>query len=245
MDILKSLLVWFFGILIVVGLFFPAFVIWIVTVLFDRRMYVLHMYSCFWGSTFTWLSPFWKVRIKNRDKIRPGKTYIMVSNHQSLLDILVLYRLFVHFKWVAKKELFRIPFVGWNMLMNRYIAIERGKPASVKKMIKISMENLERGSSLMIFPEGTRSETTEMRKFKDGAFKLAIETGTPILPMVLDGTGNALPKKGFIFRGTHRIVVNIMDEIPADSFQGLDPASLSEVVREKMKMHLQKIRSNR
>lgn len=242
MDFIKSLLVWFFGMLLVVGLFFPAFMLWILTVLFDRRMYILHMYSCFWGSTFTWLSPFWKVRIQNRHKITPDKTYVLVSNHQSLLDILVLYRIFVHFKWVAKKELFRIPFVGWNMLMNRYVSIERGKPASVKKMISISKEHLKRGSSLMIFPEGTRSEDTNMKKFKDGAFKLAIETGTPIIPMVLDGTGNALPKKGFIFRGAHRIVVDIMDEIPADSYQGLDPPALSALVRENMKRHLQKIR---
>lgn len=244
MDIFKSILVWFFGILIVVGFFPPAFLIWILTVAFDRRMAVLHMYSCFWGSLFTWLSPFWRVKIHNREKIDLKKTYIFVSNHQSLLDIVVLYRLFVHFKWVAKKELFRVPFVGWNMLMNRYISIQRGNPTSVKKMIRISRENILKGSSLMIFPEGTRSEDTFLRKFKDGAFKLALETNTPILPIVLDGTGNALPKKGLIFQGFHRIDVFIMEEISPGSYHSFDPGTLSTQVRDLMKEKLDNIRTN-
>jgi len=245
MDIMKSILVWFFGSLIVVGLFPPAFLIWICTLAFDRRMFILHVYSCFWGSTFTWLSPFWKVKIHGRRKIDPRKTYIIVSNHQSLLDIVVLYRLFVHFKWVAKKELFRIPFVGWNMLMNQYVSIERGNPASVKKMIQVSHDHLRRGSSLMIFPEGTRSEDTRMKRFKDGAFKLAIETGVPIIPIVVEGTGYALPKKGFIFRGFHRIEVHVLNEIPPESFKDHNPGSLSTHVRDLMIDQLDKIRENR
>ena len=245
MDIFKSILVWFFGTLIVIGLFFPALLIWLLTVAFDRRMYCLHLYSCFWGSTFTWLSPFWSVRIKDRDRIDRKKTYILVSNHQSLLDIVVLYRLFIHFKWVAKKDLFHIPFVGWNMLMNKYIAIERGNPSSVKKMIQISHDHLERGSSLMIFPEGTRSIDAQIKKFKDGAFKLAIDSGLPIIPIVLDGTGQALPKNGFIFRGHHRIRVHVLREIPPLEYQGHDPASLSSHVRTLMVNHLDTIRGNK
>jgi len=97
------------------------------------------------------------VTIVNRERIRRDATYVIVANHQSLLDILVLFRLFVHFKWVSKAELFRIPCIGWNMTLNRYIRLRRGNPESIAAMMRDAERTLAEGSSLMIFPEGTRS----------------------------------------------------------------------------------------
>src|SRR5690606_16085028 len=128
-----------------------------------------------------------------REKIRRGETYVMVANHLSLLDILVLFRLFRHFKWVSKIENFRIPFIGWNMRLNRYIPLRRGDRTSVIQMMAACEETLASGSSIMMFPEGTRSLTGELKEFKTGAFELALKTRRPILPILLAGTANALP----------------------------------------------------
>src|SRR5206468_8864433 len=96
-----SLLFWTFMAVSSIVLFPVALLLWAATVLFDRRLRVLHRFTCFWASLYTWLNPAWRVHTEGRDKIRPGATYVMVANHQSFLDILVLFRLFVHFKWVS------------------------------------------------------------------------------------------------------------------------------------------------
>lgn len=96
--------------------------------------------------------------VRGRERIDPRATYVMVANHQSLLDILVLFRLFRHFKWVSKVENFKVPFVGWNMRLNRYIPLKRGDRASVIEMIARCERTLRSGSSIMMFPEGTRSQ---------------------------------------------------------------------------------------
>ena len=124
------------------------------------------------------------MRIEGRERIRAGETYVMVANHLSLLDILVLFRLFTHFKWVSKIENFRVPFIGWNMSLNRYVKLRRGDRASVVQMMKACRETLASGSSIMMFPEGTRSPDGRMRSFKTGAFELALECRRPILPIV-------------------------------------------------------------
>jgi 1-acyl-sn-glycerol-3-phosphate acyltransferase len=168
--------------------------------------------TCFWGSLYTWLNPAWPLRIDGREKIRPDETYVMVANHQSLLDILVLFRIFAHFKWVSKIENFRIPLIGWNMSLNRYIKLKRGDRASVIRMMQECRETLAGGNSIMMFPEGTRSPDGRLRAFKTGAFELAKAAGKPILPILVEGTANALPKRGFVLQGRHQIRITILDE---------------------------------
>jgi 1-acyl-sn-glycerol-3-phosphate acyltransferase len=208
-----------------------AVIVWLLTVLFDRRLVVLHLYSCFWASWYTWASPFWKVEIQGKEKIDRKRVYVMVSNHQSMLDILVLYRLFVHFKWVSKAELFRAPLSGWNMSMNRYIKLHRTSRASIRQMMEDSRKTLEEGSPVMIFPEGTRSTSGKVERFKEGAFRIAKDTGRPILPIVLYGTGEALPKHGLVVRGKHRMKVHILDEIPPEFFKEMTVDELTEYTR--------------
>jgi 1-acyl-sn-glycerol-3-phosphate acyltransferase len=155
----------------------------------------------------------------------------MVSNHLSLLDILVLFRLFRHYKWVSKIENFRIPFIGWNMRLNRYIELRRGERESVIQMMADCERTLRAGSSILMFPEGTRSRTGELQAFKTGAFELALRTGSPILPIVIEGTSNALPKRGFVLRGRHPIRVRVLDPLPADSFAQMSAKELAEQTR--------------
>src|SRR4029079_854705 len=130
----------------------------------------------------------------------------------------------------------------WNMSLNRYIRLRRGDPSSIAQMLRDAEETLHEGSSLMIFPEGTRSADGRLKPFKHGAFTLALRAKVPILPIVLDGTANALPKRGLILprrqrhplpkrglilRGRHAIRVRILDEIPYAEFANESVESLT------------------
>jgi 1-acyl-sn-glycerol-3-phosphate acyltransferase len=223
-----SLVFWAFVVSSSVLLFPGAVLLWALTAPFGRRRVLLHLYTCFWGSLYTWLNPLWPVEVRGREHVERGATYVMVANHLSLLDILVLFRLFRHFTWVSKAENFRVPVVGWNMHLNAYIPLKRGDRDSVQAMLATAEADLRNGISVMIFPEGTRSRDGKLKPFKAGAFELAVATGRPVLPIVVGGTGDALPARGFVLRGRHPITLTVL---PPISSQGQDPAALLDRTR--------------
>jgi len=226
-----SAIFWAFVVLSSIPLFLIALVIWVLTMPFDPHRVVLHRFTCFWASLYTWTNPVWPVTITGRDNIVPGQTYVLVANHLSLLDILVLFRLFRDFKWVSKVEIFKVPAIGWNMRMNKYIPLKRGDRDSVVEMMAACDETLRSGSSIMMFPEGTRSKTGELRDFKPGAFELARTTQTPIVPMVIRGSHHALPKSGFVLQGRHKISVTVLPEVPLNVVESLQADELTAYVR--------------
>lgn len=232
LRVVGSGLFWLFMIVSSFAMFPAALVCWIVTFPFDKRLVILHRLTCFWASMYTWLNPVWPVTVTGREKIEDDQTYVMVANHQSLLDILVLFRLFAHFKWVSKVENFNIPCVGWNMRLNGYIELRRGDQASIMKMLRACRESLHSGSSIMMFPEGTRSSTGRLRSFKVGAFELAKDTHRPLLPIIVEGTASALPKKGLVFQGRHEIRIRVLDAIPYESFADEPVDELTLRIRE-------------
>ena len=223
--------------------FVGALVIWLVTVPFDRRLRALHLYSCAWASFYTYAFPYWTTSVRNRERLRNDTAYVVVSNHQSLLDILVLFRLYRHFKWVSKEEIFRVPFIGWNMTLNRYIRIRRGDKQDALRMMAACGEALDTGSSIMIFPEGTRSLDGELREFRHGAFTLALRQKVPILPIVLDGTTDELPKYGITLNNWVDIVIQVLEPIPVDGFSDVD--ALRDHVRGVMADRLRALRAER
>jgi 1-acyl-sn-glycerol-3-phosphate acyltransferase len=228
---IASVLFWAF-IVVTSFLLFPiALLIFVVTYPFDPRHRVLHQFTCFWASLYTWCNPLWRVHIEHRDRIEAGTTYVMVANHLSLLDILVLFRLFTNFAWVSKIENFKVPLIGWNMRLNGYIPLVRGDKESAAVMMGQCRATLNRGTSIMMFPEGTRSRDGRLQAFKPGAFALAVETGSAILPIVISGTGSALPKRGFVLQGKHRIGIEVLDAIEPQSFGTDDPVELAQRVR--------------
>ncbi len=229
--VVGSAVYWCFMVLFSVVMFPLALLCWALTLPFDRRKVALHRLTCFWASVNTWFNPIWPVQVIGRDKIDPNETYVMVANHQSLLDILVLFRLFCHFKWVSKIENFRIPFVGWNMRLNEYIELKRRDSGSVEMMLRACRETLGAGSSIMMFPEGTRSSNGKLRSFKPGAFRLAKDTHSPLLPIVVRGTASALPKKGLIFQGRHEIQIEVLDAIAYESFAKESTEELTQRVQ--------------
>lgn len=242
--IIYSSLLWTFFLITSIVLFSIAFLIWLLTRWFDRRLVILHLWSCFWGSWYIWFNPLWRVRIRGRRKIPWRRPCILVSNHQSMLDILVLYQLFVPYKWVSKKENFRIPIIGWLMRLNGYLEIDRGKKDSMLKLMKRTGELIRQGNTIMMFPEGTRYPGGALGPFREGAFKMAIDYRADIIPIVLDGTARALPKKGAILTGFSNIRVRVLDLIPFDTFSGKTVRDLTREVRDLMSEEYARMHGN-
>ena len=217
-----------------------ALCIWIITFLFDKRLKILHLFSSFWASVYLWVLPFWKVSIIGRENFDKNKIYVIISNHQSQLDILVAFRLFIHFKWVSKAEAFKIPFIGWNMYLNRYVKLKRGDSESIKKMYDRCEELINQGNSIFLFPEGTRSETGRLKPFKRGAFVLAQKTKSPILPVVIEGTHRAMPKNTLQLKGRFMILVKIYPEVSAELFENMSDEELSRYFEDFYRKVLEK-----
>ena len=123
----------------------------------------------------------------------------MVANHQSMGDIIILYKIRAQFKWVAKDSLFRVPVLGWIMSLIKHIRLLRGDMSSIKKVYREAAVWLRGGMSVLFFPEGTRSDTDEMNPFQNGAFKLALKERVPVLPIAINGTRDAIPKGSWVF----------------------------------------------
>jgi 1-acyl-sn-glycerol-3-phosphate acyltransferase len=241
--IIFSILYWLWFILTNIIMFSIAVVIWIITLPFDKKLVILHQFSSFWGHSFIWLNPLWPIKITGRKNIQWGKTYVIISNHQSMLDILVLYGLFRHYKWVSKKENFSIPIIGWLMKLNRYIEIDRGSMGTYLGMMRKISTTLKSGSSVLMFPEGTRQPGGDIGPFRDGAFRMALENQVGIIPVILDGTAAAVPKGKIILPGRRRITVKVMNEIPYENFKGKTPKELTIEVREMIIIEYDKLRA--
>lgn len=225
---------WFwFELFFTSALLFPvAFLIWIFTLPFDRRLVLLHRFSCQWSNLVFFLNPHWKVTISGRERINPATAYVMVSNHQSGADILVLFRMMVHFKWVSKWSLFWFPFIGWNMAMNRYIALKRGRKSSINRMVERCVREIRSGNSVMIFPEGTRSKDGKVHPFKSGAFRIALETGAPILPIAISGTITAIRKGGLLIHRNHDMKLMVLDPVDPAEYANHDQKSLAAKIHD-------------
>lgn len=176
------------------------------------------------------LNPLWRFRTSGRAVSDPRRPYVVVSNHESYADIFLICLLPWEMKWLSKETIFRIPVFGWMMRMAGDVPIVRGNRDSAVGAIESCKDRLAKRASVMIFPEGTRSRTADLLPFKDGAFRLAIEAGVPILPLVLTGTRRALPKRGFIMRRANA-VVRVLEPIETTGLSTEDTAQLRDRVR--------------
>ena len=230
----RIIAVFFIAFVAITSAFFfcVALVIWLLTVLFDKRLVMLHLFSSFWASVYLWAMPAWSVRVQGRNTVRLRDRYVIVANHQSVLDILVAFRLYFPFKWVSKAEVFKIPFIGWNMYLNRYIKLKRGDKKGIAKMFVDCEKALAEGNSLFVFPEGTRSETGSLKPFKSGAFILAKKMKIPILPVVISGTRDALPKHSLNFHGSHKVRIRVLEPVDYERFADLSAQDTAEMIRD-------------
>ena len=214
---LLSLWAWFFVslgtiIFFIVGLF----VLFPLSILFENGSGRLpHRLAQFWAKMIYRSIPVWRLETSGLGKIQTGKSYVVVSNHQSLLDILVLLAaLPLHFKFIAKRELFWIPFFGWYLWLARYTPLKRGDAESGRACLEKARGWLKRGVSVVFFPEGTRSPDGEIHLFKPGAFKLALEETQDILPLVISGTREAIPKYSWRIEKRAHFFLSVQDPVP-------------------------------
>lgn len=244
MNLIKSLWVWFSSITFVLLAFPVAILLWLLALAFDRRRLMNNRWMVIQGIVLTKMSPFWKVIVDGREKIDQKQAYIIIPNHQSLLDIVFFNMLRHRLRWVSKIEIFRVPLVGWEMKMVKYIELIRGNKASVIKMMEKCVESLQDGISVVIFPEGTRSLTGAIGKFKTGAFQLAVKTDKPLLPVLIDGTGEIMPKKGgIIFRNRRIVRLRVLDPIFPGQFGTGDPEELAARVQAMMVTAMDQLRN--
>lgn len=218
-----------------------VFLVWIATTPFDkgryatgytfRRLCVLHQ----------WLNPMWKFKTSGQLPANKRNPYVMVSNHESFVDMLLLSHLKIEMKYLSKESILRIPLVGWMMKMSGDISLLRGDRSSGAAALVVCEKWLKRKMSVMIFPEGTRSFDGEMREFKDGAFRLAIRTQTPMLPVVVHGTRSALRKSDWRM-GDAKAEVRVLEIIETTGMTLDDVPALRERVRDAMIAEVAKMR---
>jgi len=175
------------------------------------------------------LSPLWSAKVTGTMPANPRHPYVVVSNHESFVDILLISHLPWEMKWLSKVELFNIPVLGWLLRLAKDIPVKRGKASSAVEALQRCRDKLEHRMSVMIFPEGTRSETEEMLPFKDGAFRLAIESQVPILPLVVTGSRTALRKHSWRF-GRSRAEVRVLEAVSTEGLRKTDVPMLRDKV---------------
>lgn len=186
--------------------------------IFDRRHRVTYRLGNFWGKSIIAVNPNWKLKITGLHHIKKNEAYVLVANHLSLADIVCLFCLGRHFKWLAKRSLFTIPVFGWAMSLLGYIPLKRGKHGSIRDSFKQAQDYLDRDISILIFPEGTRSKTGELGKFMNGAFKLALRAQKPIVPLVISGTEKALTKGSFSMTTTGKGRIAVLPPVSVASY---------------------------
>jgi 1-acyl-sn-glycerol-3-phosphate acyltransferase len=243
MEVIKSVWTWLSSIIFITLALPVAILLWLISIPFDKRRLMNNKWMVIQGIVLTKMSPFWKVVVDGREKIDQKQAYVIVPNHQSMLDIVFFNMLHHRLRWVSKIEVFRTPIVGWEMRMVKYIELVRGNKASVVKMMEKCVESLQDGISVVIFPEGTRSLTGVIGKFKPGAFQIAVKTDKPLLPVLIDGTGDILPKKGFIFGNRSVVRIRVLDPIFPGNFKTGDPEELAAMVHAQMVSAMEQLRS--
>lgn len=203
-----------------------------------------HRVSGLWSRALIAMLPFWSLDVRGASHIRKGRNYIIVANHQSILDILVvLAGVPAHFKFIAKKELFAIPFLGWHMKLAGYISLLRGNSQSAKEAMVAAQSWLRNKVCILMFPEGTRSLDGEINRFKPGAFKLAQAEGVEVLPVIIDGTRDAIPKHSWVVRHFSRFQVSIEKPVRIKKDEDIERAV--ERVRNHMISRLYEIRKEK
>ena len=165
------------------------------------------------------------------ENINPRQAYVFMANHQSVFDIAaIIATLPVSWKFVYKKELAWIPFFGWAIWLNRHVMVDRGNRVRAVRSLQQAAERVREGTNVIIFPEGTRSESGVLGDFKSGGFHLAIQSGVPVLPISVSG-GRAVTPKGSLRIESGHLHVVFGKPIPTEGLGTDDRAALKQEVR--------------
>lgn len=208
-----------------------ACLVFVATAPFDSGRYAAGRFFRLLGVLSVKLNPLWKFSVSGDFISDPRRPYVAVSNHESYADIFLISHVPWEMKWLSKETMFKIPCFGWMMRMAGDIEVRRGERSSVAQAMQQARNRLAQRVSVMIFPEGTRSRNGELLPFKDGAFRLAIETQSPILPIVVAGTRDCMAKGTFRFQPA-RARARVLKPIETTGLTMDDVPSLRERTRE-------------
>ena len=205
---------------------------------FSRNGNVPHLMARLWANSILWVSRA-KVTVMGTEKLTRGRSYIYMPNHQSNADIpLLLGRLPVQFRWLAKAELFKIPIFGRAMRGVGYISIDRSNRKSAFESLARAARTIRNGTSVLIFPEGTRSLDGRLLPFKKGGFVLAVDAGVPIVPVIIRGTRQIMAKGQFLIRPVP-VVLQILDPVETGDYTRKTKDELLERIRTILNDHLE------
>ena len=205
-------------------------VVWVLTVWWDKKKRIIAATTYVHAMMIFWLAPGWRIRAEGKEHYRREKPYVIICNHQGLLDIPLIYAFRPNTRFVAKRELLKAPFVGHALLVHGDILIKRGEAASARQMLKKAKAELDKGVSINIFPEGTRLKSGKMNRFREGAFLLAKMAGVEILPVVLDGTADAV--KGWKLVRPHTFRIKVLPPIPVETIKSTGVKELMDSAQE-------------
>jgi 1-acyl-sn-glycerol-3-phosphate acyltransferase len=183
-----------------------------------------------WGRGLMWAVPA-RVRVEGRERVDPGASYILAANHLSLMDIPLLYGwLPLDLKWIMKKEVRRIPIIGVGTALMGHIFLDRTNREAAIRELQAVRENLQPGTSILFFPEGTRSRNGTLQAFKMGAFHMAKDLDLPVLPITIRGADRILTPDGMdLFPGTARMIIH--PPIPREAVRGATAEDLRDRCR--------------
>ena len=240
-----SILYYITATLLSAGLYFLSWIAFFICYPFDKRRVVVHRISKWITDVTFGLPPHMGRDVIGAENIDPNQPYVMVLNHCSMMDIMSPYVLPLVFKWVSKREVYKIPMVGRLLFMHGDIVINRSNPKEAMQFVHTKgLMWLKKGASVAIFPEGTRSKDGEIHNFKAGAFILAKDAGVPILPIVLDGTTTML-RKGPWMNWHNRVTIKVLKPIPAEEVQERSIKEVMADVHTQMIETLAELRKNK
>lgn len=236
-----SLIYYILVIAICFVLYLLSWIAFFLTYPFDKRRVVVHFISKLITDTVLGVLGRHVIGVENIDR---KQAYVIVINHVSMMDIMSIYPLPLVFKWVSKREVYRIPMVGRLLFMHGDIVINRASTKEAMQLVHTrGKEWLAKEASVAIFPEGTRSKDGEIHNFKLGAFSLAKEAGVDILPVVMTGTTDAF-KKGWLVNWRHRVAIRVLEPVSAEAVAATGTKELSQQVHDRMVTALAELRQD-
>lgn len=187
------------------------------------------------GRSMTYVNPFWQIELDGVFPENPRNPYVCVSNHLSQADPPIISHVPWEMKWVGKAELWKLPIAGQLMRLSGDIPVDRRDRESRANVLTMARQYLEDKCSVMFFPEGTRSRDGRVHRFADGAFRLAIKAGVPVIPIAVDGSRRALPKHSIWFEpNPETIRVRVLPPVATDGYTADEARDLQREVRDKI-----------
>lgn len=241
-----SILYYIVVLVVATVLFVLSFIALVLCYPFDKKRVVVHTLSKWITDVVFGLPPFMERDVIGAEHIDPKQPYVITLNHNSMVDILCLYKIPLVFKWVSKREVYRIPIVGPLLFAHGDIVINRASSKeAMNKVHNRGKEWLAKGASVSIFPEGTRSKDGQIHNFKAGAFLLAKDAGVPILPIVLSGTTTMLRKGTFWLNWRNRITIKVLEPVSREEVAERSIKEVMADVHDRMVETLAEIEANK